>query len=319
MAGKRLTICMPVYNDWESASLVINDLCTRMAGQGYELSVLLVDDGSSQPLTDAVETSQHKDLQSIKIIRLQRNVGNQRAICIGLCHLWESQNADLVVVMDADGEDRPIDVPKLLQALEAGGRKQVVFAKRGNRSEDLVFKWGYSLYKWVHYLLTGFKVEVGNFSALPLSIVGSLVTMSELWNHYAACVVHGKLGVAKIKLDRGQRLRGKSKMNTQKLAIHGLQAISVYADLVGARLATLVAAATTFLVVCCALVLVWQVLFEAKFPILLPLLLYGLGLGLVSGLVVLAFIVLVLSSRERVGFIPIRDYHHFIAQVDTVR
>ena len=47
-AVRRLTVVMPVYNDWESAARLINDISAAMAGGDYAVDVVAVDDGSSE-------------------------------------------------------------------------------------------------------------------------------------------------------------------------------------------------------------------------------------------------------------------------------
>ena len=90
--------------------------------------------------------------------------------------------------MDSDGEDSPQDVPRLLERFEAEACGKVIFAERTKRSESMTFMFFYSVYRWVHLMLTGVPVRVGNFSVIPRSRLESLVTVSELWNHYAAAV-----------------------------------------------------------------------------------------------------------------------------------
>jgi glycosyltransferase involved in cell wall biosynthesis len=73
-----------------------------------------------------------------RVITLSRNLDHQKAIAIGLAYSVANNLADVFVVMDADGEDRPGDVPRLLAALESGPELSVVVARRMKRSERLV-------------------------------------------------------------------------------------------------------------------------------------------------------------------------------------
>ncbi len=150
--------------------------------------------------------------------------------------------------MDGDGEDDPADVPRLLERLEREDRGRIVFAERTRRSESLVFRFFYGLYRGLHHLLTGQKVRVGNFSAIPRRRLSSLVVVSELWNHYAAAVIRSRQPYSTMPTRRAKRLRGRSTMNFVSLVTHGLSAISVQSDVVGVRLfvlSVLLALATT--------------------------------------------------------------------------
>ena len=64
--------------------------------------------------------------------------------------------------MDADGEDRPEDVPTLYKACEAEKYGKIIFAERAERSEGVPFKIGYGLYKKCFKILVGKEINFGN-------------------------------------------------------------------------------------------------------------------------------------------------------------
>jgi hypothetical protein len=90
-------------------------------------------------------------------------------------------------------------------------------------------------------VLTGRRVEVGNFSVLPWSVLERLVGVSEIWNHYAAAVYRARLPVVQIDVPRAARVTGESRMSFVALVTHGLSAISVYGETVGVRMLFLAA------------------------------------------------------------------------------
>ena len=93
----------------------------------------------------------------------------------------------------------------------------------------------------------GFGVHVGNFSAVPFAALESLVAVAELWNHYAAAVFKARLPYVTVSTTRAAGLAGASRMSFVPLVLHGLSALSVFADTVGLR--CLVAAAVLTLLV----------------------------------------------------------------------
>src|SRR5262249_8309596 len=137
-------------------------------------------------------------VRAIRILRLRRNVGHQRAIAIGLMHIKKTTSCDAVVVMDADGEDTAEGVLQLLDAYANTGGANAIFAERSRRLESLLYQTFYLFYKVLHRGLTGVSVRVGNFSILPSQYLGTLSVMSELWNHYAAAVFRSKLPITTI-------------------------------------------------------------------------------------------------------------------------
>jgi hypothetical protein len=221
--------------------------------------------------------------------------------------------------MDGDGEDAPADVPRLLARLAETGNAKVIFAARQRRSERVVFRVFYHLFRLAHRLLTGIPVRVGNFSVIPDVLVGRLVVVSELWNHYAAAVFKARLPHDSIPTARAKRLSGHSRMNFVALVSHGLSALSVHAELIGVRLLVLSAVASVAVSVLLAAVVgirLWTSLaipgWATTAAGLLVLVLFQTLAAAVF------FIFLVLHGRSQPLFIPIRDYTFFVEGARSV-
>lgn len=208
----------------------------QLAAQQWAAELVLVDDGSLEPRPAHFLTPPPLGISSVEIVTLQRNGGHQLAIAVGLAHLAETSDADVVVVMDADGEDRPEDMIKLLDEIFAQPAPKVVFAARARRSEGTVFKGLYQIYCFAHHLLTGRQIRFGNFSVIPRTLLPRLLADPNLRVHYAASVVSGKIPYSSISSERGKRLHGRSKLNLVGLIAHGLAAITCYNEVVGVRL-----------------------------------------------------------------------------------
>jgi len=319
MVAKRasLAILIPNFNDWESVRLLLPGLDRAVSGLDRKVSVLVVDDASTDLMPKNWPDQSFSALDSVEILHLRSNQGHQRAIALGLYHLHEFTAATAVVIMDGDGEDRPEDVPELLRALAASGGSgegaPVVFAARTRRMESLRFRLCYRAYRVIHHALTGVVVQVGNFSVVPRPAMARLMGVPDLWNHYAASVYRARLPRTLVPLPRGRRLAGESKMNFVSLLIHGLSAMSVFSDQVSARLLT---AAVSFAVIAIALMGVtagirWftdlAVPGWATFTV-------GLLLVLVVQLLSFAtlFSFLIASRRSSLNFLLTRDAPYFI-------
>jgi len=101
----RVVVLMPLRDDWASAAELIRRLEQAISPYPYIVSILMVDDGSVQDFRSVDFQPRLGVLRSIRILRLRRNVGHQRAIAIGLVHVEKSIPCDAVLVMDSDGED----------------------------------------------------------------------------------------------------------------------------------------------------------------------------------------------------------------------
>jgi len=302
---------MPVFEDWASAADVCRQIDSSFpVSRGVELHVILINDGSRTPYQPALDSIRLNVIEDISVLELHRNLGHQRAIAIGLAYVAANLSADGVLVMDADGEDPPAQIPDLIKEAERQRFSAVVFAERGRRVEGWRFQSFYLLYRILHYLLTGRKIRVGNFSFLPWNLLQSLITYPELWNHYAAAVLQSRLPRAMIRLDRGTRIQGKSKMGFVDLVMHGMSALFAYHDLVSTRLLM-----GNFILILISGAIIAALV--AGRGMVAPL---SSGTAVIAILIVvgqfstvsLLAIFLAVMNRSSYQFLPARDYVHFV-------
>ncbi|MHA4843858.1 glycosyltransferase [Flavitalea antarctica] len=303
-------VLSPVYNDWESYDKLLWDIRSEFPGTEPQLRFLAINDCSGDLLKKEFMLA-HPDLE---IIELTRNLGHQKAIVIGLAHINDKYPGADVIVMDSDGEDKPQHIRKLMTA---GKKSQtIVFAKRGQRSEGLVFLWFYRLYKRIFYWLTGSVVDFGNFSFIPADYILKVVSLSEIWNHYSAGILRTKLPFTKIALERGQRYAGHSKMNFYSLIVHGLSAISVYSDVVATRLIVFSIGAVLTCVIGIIATLIWKFFTNFAVPNWATTVIIGLMIIIFQAFFMAVFMAFsVLSNRTQLAFLPSKDYRQYIARV----
>jgi polyisoprenyl-phosphate glycosyltransferase len=314
-----LIVLMPLRDDWASAAELIRRIERAVLPETCTMEIVLVDDGSEQGCDSADFQYDFSVVRAIWNLRLRRNLGHQRAIAVGLAQVHQTMACDAVIVMDADGEDTPEGVVQLIGAWSGAQGAKAIFAERSRRSESLVFRFFYVLYKFLHRSLTGIGVRVGNFSILPYRYLDTLVVMGELWNHYAAAVFRSKLPLAMVPIPRGTRIAGTSRMNFVALVTHGLSAISVFGDIVGVRL--LIASLAGSLIAVAGIVLVAIVRFftERAVPgwatyvtgtlIMISIQLITMGTS---------FTFFMLASRTNLGFMPVRDYSLFVRDAEAI-
>ena len=313
-----IVVLIPIFNDWDSAHLLLLDLDRVLRSARLRAAVLLVDDSSTTPIPDSIQAPL-SGIHRLEILELRRNLGHQRAIAVALAFVHASRPCDVVAVMDGDGEDKPSDVLHLLEQFDRDQRAKIVFAERTRRSEGFVFKVFYGVYRCLHQVLTGFGVRVGNFSVLPYRALDTLVVVSELWNHYAAAVFKSRLPYSTIPTTRGLRLSGRSHMQFSSLVVHGLSALSVYGDLIGVRILMMTAA------LACTLAFGILLTIGIKFATNLAIpgwATYTIGILLLLivqiSVVAVLFVFTLLASRASISFIPLRDHALFVKRVRRV-
>ena len=232
-SARRLTVIMPVYNDWPSATMLIHDIGGAMAGSGYAVDIVAVDDGSTELPPAFLDPG--VGIASVECLVLAANLGHQRAIAVGLMAVAERAELDLVAVMDCDGEDRPPELRTLTDQAARSADKAIV-AQRSERSEGVLFKAFYALYTFVFRALTGQRIAFGNFTVLKPAQVRRVIGNAHIWNNFPAALLHSRIAVEYVPTRRGKRYAGQSRMNFIGLVAHGLGAISVHSEAVFVRI-----------------------------------------------------------------------------------
>jgi len=201
---------------------------------------------------------------SVEILPLEVNVGHQRAIIAGLRHLANS-NFDHVLVMDSDGEDTPEGVVLLVKkSLEKP--TNVIVAQRGVRSESLWFRFFYKVHKQIFRALIGKTLDFGNFMILPIKVVGKLTAIADSSSHLPSSVLKSGVPLDRVKVDRGSRFFGESKMSFEKLISHSFASLAVFSDKIMIRLTIVSFAGTLVLAFAIVSVILLRVFTESTTP-----------------------------------------------------
>jgi hypothetical protein len=307
----KVKIVYPVYNDWEALNLLMTKTADIFEKKEVELSYLAVDDCSSIPFV----ASDFCDFD-LKVLHLISNQGHQRAIAIGLSYLADHNNADLVVVMDSDGEDQPEHILDLIEKSKSSPDK-IIFAQRKKRTESFAFKLFYLVYKFIFKFLTGHVITFGNYSLIPASKIKKLANVSEIWNNYPGGVIRSKLPFDSVPLNRGVRLAGKSKMNFTSLILHGMSAISVFLDFTAVRILIFASAMVSCSVIGAGVAIYFKFVLHQATPGWASNLVMGFFIVFIQGFFIALFILfMVLSSRRYTSFIPYFGYNKYIDFVE---
>lgn len=312
---KKLYVVTPAFNDRPSLMRLLDEL-TQLRNDARQLVVVVVDDGS---LEDPIEVRHLRDRPyDIELITLKRNLGHQRAIATGLVQVARRADADQVVIMDGDGEDRPQDVSRLLEELESEAC-DVVVAQRRKREESRIFKVFYRLYRGLFYLLTGEEIRFGNFCALTPLALRRLVHMEELWMHLPATIIASRLSRRNIETDRGKRYCGRSKMNLVSLITHGVRSVAVFVEGVLTRIILFCAFVALSSVVLILVALIVKLLGYATPGWLTVAVGALIGLLVQTATIALVSLLLAINTRNTAGLLPVKVGFDYVEKIDTVK
>lgn len=313
--SEKIKILIPIYNDWESLYILMNQINVCVAEATLKRFSFVIVNDCSLCNYDSSKIPQQFDIQ---IVHLNRNLGHQKAIAIGLAYLHTSHDFGQVVIMDSDGEDRPEDIEKII-AMAERHQGNIVFASRLKRYEGITFRFFYQIYKIVFRIMTGKTIAFGNFCVIPAQFIEKLAYVSEIWNHFSGGVIRSKLPYITLPLDRGKRLAGKSKMNFTSLILHGLGAVSVHLDVVAVRLLLFCIGIIMVAVLGISAFFVYHFLTNCPISDLVSRIVMTLMIIFVQAFLVCMFLVfMVLTYRTHIHFIPAIGYKDFILRIEQL-
>ena len=128
----KVSVIIPVYNESEILSELVTTLFRTLQDQSYSWEILFIDDGSSDGSFQQLKSIAEENPEHIIVIALRRNFGQTAAIAAGIDHA----NGDVLVLMDADMQNDPTDIPLLLKKIDEG--YDVVSGWRVNRKDNKI-------------------------------------------------------------------------------------------------------------------------------------------------------------------------------------
>ena len=222
---KKIIILIPVYNDWDSLKKLIMEINEHIkVFNDIKFECLIVNDASTIQQTEITKPSK---FESMEILNMRENRGHARCNAFGIRHIYQNKEFDYLILMDGDGEDRPIEIKSLVEKINKDPKVSVV-AKRVKRSEGMLFQLLYQAHKLITLCFTGKKINFGNYSILTRDDVGKLHSKASLWSSFSGSVKKYIKPLNEINSIRGLRYFGPSKMSLLKLITHSFSIIAVF-------------------------------------------------------------------------------------------
>ena len=221
----KIKILIPVYNDWQSVSKLIDEINKLSIDPEFEISIIIVNDASNHDRQN--EDKNLENIHSIKILNMKKNQGHARCIATGLKYICEKEDFDFVIPMDGDGEDRPAELGAIIN--EASGHpNKVITANRIKRSDGFLFRFCYLIHKYLTFIFAGQSIKFGNFACLPKSVVAQMIKEPATWSSFSGSL--SKIATSRLSVEsiRGSRYFGPSKMSFLGLIKHSLSIIAVF-------------------------------------------------------------------------------------------
>jgi glycosyltransferase involved in cell wall biosynthesis len=201
-----LTVIMPAFNEAPNLADVVPRTIEVLGAVRDDFEILVVDDGSTDGTVE-VMTELGKHHPHLRLLRLRRNYGKSTALQAG----FERARGDVVVLMDADGQDRPEEIPKLVRALDEG--LDLATGRRVRRNDRMVKRHTSRVYNRVTAAVTGIEGEDFNsgLKAMKREVMNPLVLYGELHRYIPVLAQWNGFRVGEIDVEHAARLHGSSK------------------------------------------------------------------------------------------------------------
>ena len=209
-----LSVVVPIYNDEEVIAELLRRLTAVLESLVSDYEIILIDDGS-RDRSWTIMQDERAQRQHLRIARLSRNFGQQNAIAAGL----SLTTKDLIVLMDSDLQDRPEDIPVLIDALLADPEATMAIAQWQERKDSRMKKAVSRLFQIVSNKITDIHQmpRLGIFRVMKKSVVDELRNFPERTATAVSLLYFIGHKYVAVPLKRDARFAGKSGYNLRKM------------------------------------------------------------------------------------------------------
>ena len=202
---------LPAYNEADNLPHVIPELASELAERFIDWEIVVVDDGSTDA-TVAVVHDLAATVPQLRCIRLRCNRGKSEALRTA----FESVDADLIGLMDADGQDDPTEIDKLLAAIAEGydlvtGRRELRHDRFVKRTTSRVFNWTTAKVSGIdgHDFNSGFKLMRGE-------VADSIDLYGEMHRYIPPLAQFAGFRSTEVDVNHRERIAGTSKFGASR-------------------------------------------------------------------------------------------------------
>lgn len=209
---RKLSVVIPVFNEAGSLRRLHREVCGELDELGVEAEIIVVDDGSTDDSVRILLELQEEDPR-ITVIRFRRNFGKSAALSVGFSHA----TGEVIVTLDADLQDVPGEMHKLLEKLEEGF--DLVSGWKRVRRDPISKRWPSKLFNWVTSVLTGVPLHDMNcgFKAYRREVVEELSVYGEMHRYIPVLAGYRGFRIAEVPVEHRPRIFGRSKYGWQRL------------------------------------------------------------------------------------------------------
>lgn len=222
MSRKKISLIVPCYNEEEALPYFYEEVTKVFQPLDYDYELLLVNDGSKDATIEVMRRIGMKD-SHVKYMSFSRNFGKESAMYAGFCNV----DGDYVAVMDADMQDPPSLLPKMLEIMESGEYDSVATRRVSREGEPPIRSWFARKFYMIINKISDADVVDGarDFRLMTREMVAAIIAMGE--NNRFSKGIYGWIGFRTYWLpyENIERVAGETKWSFWKLfkyAINGI-------------------------------------------------------------------------------------------------
>lgn len=220
---KKLSVVVPAYNEAESLPVFLPELISSLKSiKDAQWEIIVVDDGSNDE-TRRVVSDFFDQYKNIKLISFLRNEGKALALQAG----FDMANGDIIITMDADGQDDPAEISRFLEKIDQG--YDLVSGWKQARKDSLIKNQTSKIYNFFGNMLLKTKLHDSNsgFKAYKRRVVKSLNIYGELHRYIPALAEASGFSVSEIEVSHRKRQHGKTKYGPSRFVKGALDLLTV--------------------------------------------------------------------------------------------
>lgn len=230
-ARSSVAVVIPVYNERETIDILVERFeALALATPALRWILVFVDDGSVDGTSDrllAVLSSKGPHLEG-RVIELSRNFGKEAALAIG----FAACDADFVATVDADLQDPPELIPRMLELLHSTQADVVCGQRLRRHGESALRRFGAYVYYRLAALLADVRpdLDVGDFRLMRRQVVDALCRFQDRSRFMKSIYVSAGFRRVFLPYDRDPRAGGQAKLSVApliNLAIDGITSLSI--------------------------------------------------------------------------------------------
>lgn len=201
-----LSVIIPIFNETESIKLLIIKLIEVLVKTGKSYEIIMVDDGSTD---DSFEVMRElsESYNNLRIIRFRRNFGQTSAFSAG----FDLAKGDIIVTLDADLQNDPADIPKLLEELDKG--YDIVSGWRKKRCDNFLTRQLPS--RIANYIISKFTgIPLHDYGcslkAYRSEVIKNIKLYGEMHRFIPAVASWMGISISEVEVNHAPRTSGKS-------------------------------------------------------------------------------------------------------------